>query len=107
MEGKVKKQATVKTKVTKRPHQKIMDKLRQKIAQKLREKLGEEFGEEIMVALKASQVDLQIKELVKENKLLLVDQRNNPVYTKEMREELKEASLKGQKRKYSVAVQQQ
>ncbi len=43
---------TVSSKVTKRPHMKIMMKLQQKIAAKLQEKLGAEFGVNIMTALK-------------------------------------------------------
>jgi len=56
---------TVKSKVTKRPHHKIMDKLRAKIAQKLQEKLGEMGFGTILTALKDKTVDEQIKELIK------------------------------------------
>lgn len=38
----------------------------------------------IMMALKASSIQLQIQELLKQDKLKLVDQRDNPVYTKEL-----------------------
>jgi len=67
-------------KVTKRPHLKIMNKLKMKIANKLKEKLGEEFGEGIMKALSDKTVDQQIKALISQNKLKIVDEKEKPVY---------------------------
>lgn len=48
---KAKIPVTVTSKVTKRPHLKIMEKLKAKIAEKLRERIGEELGANIMSAL--------------------------------------------------------
>lgn len=79
---------TVKSKVTKRPHLKIMEKLRGKIASKLKEKLGAEFGENIMAALHDKSIDQQIKLLIKQDKLKIFDQNGNqPIYEKEFKEE--------------------
>lgn len=62
---KQKVETVVKSKVTKRPHLKIMEKVMQKIAQKLMEKLGEEFGmNTLMHAMRDKGVEEQIKELV-------------------------------------------
>lgn len=82
---------TVTSKVTKRPHLKIMEKLKQKIADKLREKLGAAFGNDIILALGDKGVDLQIKALVKQDKLKIIDSSNKPVYEKEMMEEINES----------------
>lgn len=78
----------VKSKVTKRPHLKIMEKLRQKIAQKLTEKIGQELGiQNIMLAMKDKEVQEQIKELVTLGKIQIVDNQQNVVLEKEMFEE--------------------
>lgn len=58
-------ETVVKSKVTKRPHVKIMEKLMLRIAQKLAEKLGNEFGmNTIMHAMRDKGVEEQIKELI-------------------------------------------
>lgn len=46
--------------------------------------------------MKASAVEAQIQELLMQNKLKLVDQYDNPCYTKELNEELKEIQAKTQ-----------
>jgi hypothetical protein len=56
---------TVKSKVTKRSHLKIMSKIKAKIADKLKEKIGAELGADIMSALQDKSIELQIKALVK------------------------------------------
>lgn len=51
-----------------------MDKLKQKIAEKLREKLGMEFGGTmIMNALGEKSIEKEIKMLVKEDKVKIID----------------------------------
>jgi hypothetical protein len=77
---------TVSSKVTKRPHLKIMMKLQQKIALKLQEKLGAEFGENIMTALKDKSIQEQIQELIKQDKIKIVNEQNKPVYQQEMKQ---------------------
>ena len=78
---------TVTTKVTKRPHLKILEKLSQKIAQKLQEKLGAQLGmPNILAAMKDKSVENQIKELVEQGKLQIVDQQDNIVFDAELRE---------------------
>lgn len=47
----------VKSKVTKRPHLKIMAKLKEKIAARLREQIGEELGNDIMTALEDKTIE--------------------------------------------------
>jgi hypothetical protein len=51
-----------------------MEKLTQKIAQKLQEKIGRELGlGNILSAMKDKTVEEQIKELIAQNKLQIVD----------------------------------
>ena len=53
---------------------KIMEKIMFKIAQKLEEKIGKELGlTNIMYAMRDKNVEEQIKELIKQDKILLVD----------------------------------
>jgi hypothetical protein len=50
--------------------------------------LGAEFGTNIMMlAMKDKEVDEQIKILIKEDKLKIVDSKNQPVYENEMKKE--------------------
>jgi len=78
---------TVTTKVTKRPHLKILEKLTQKIAQKLQEKIGAQLGmSNILAAMKDKSVENQIKELVEQGKLQIVDQQNNVIFENEIKE---------------------
>lgn len=69
---------TVTSKVTKRPHMKIMDKVKQKIASKLAEKIGIELGgvENIVTFLNDKIIHNQIKELIKLDRIQLTDQEN-------------------------------
>lgn len=62
---KTKVPTTVKTKVTKRPHIKIMEKLKSKIAQILQKKMNDMGYGMILAALKDKNIEEQIKELVK------------------------------------------
>ena len=82
-EGSPKRRAQVEisSKVTKRPHLKIMEKIRTKIEQKLREKIGLQFGEDIMQALRDQSIEQSIKTLMKQDKIQLLDARNQPVYS--------------------------
>lgn len=55
---KTKIATTVRSKVTKRPHIKMMEKLMAKIAQKLQEKIGQELGlNNIITAMKDKEVE--------------------------------------------------
>jgi uncharacterized protein YbcV (DUF1398 family) len=64
-----------------------MEKLTQKLAQKLQEKIGAELGlTNIMKAMKDKTVEDQIKELIAQDKLKIVDQSNKPLFEKEMQE---------------------
>lgn len=47
-----KSQATISSKVTKRPYLKIFEKIQFKLSEQLREKIGSQFAPNIMVALK-------------------------------------------------------
>ena len=57
-----------------------MEKIKEKIAARLRENIGEELGNDIMNALEDKAIDQQIKALVKQDKLKIVDQKNKPVF---------------------------
>ena len=60
----------------------IMDKIRKKIAQKLREQIGKELGDDIIEALKDQEIDKQIKSLITQKKLTIVDDEGQGVYNK-------------------------
>jgi len=77
----------VASKVTKRPHMKIMDKLRMKIAAKLKEKMGDTMGENIFQALKAKQVEGTVKDMLKQEKIKLLDnETKQPMYRDQIKE---------------------
>lgn len=61
------------TKVTQRPFLRMMEKIRLKITEKLREKLGQEFGSNIMAALHDQTIENQIKNLIAQDKLHIVN----------------------------------
>ena len=62
---KTKVPTTVTSKVTKRPHLKIMEKLKSKIAQILQQKMNDMGYGMILAALKDKTIEEQIKDLVK------------------------------------------
>ncbi len=72
---------TVTSKVTKRPHLKIMEKIIAKIQIKLREKMGQQYGGGLFLqALKDKQMEKQIVNMVKDEKIQLVNKAGDPVY---------------------------
>lgn len=70
----------ISTKVTKRPYMKIMEKIRGKIADRLREKFGDESGKEILEALKDKHIEHQIILLLRQDRIKLLNQHNEPIY---------------------------
>jgi uncharacterized protein YbcV (DUF1398 family) len=76
----------VSTKVTKRPYMKIMEKIRSRIADRLKEKLGDEQGHVILEALKDKHIEHQIILLLRDYKIQLINQNNEPIYTKQIKE---------------------
>ena len=62
-----------------------MDKVKQKIVEKLQEKMGSEFGHTLIKAVvEEDPIHQQIKQLMKEDKIQIVDAQNNPVFQKQM-----------------------
>ena len=82
---KTKIPVTVNSKVTTRTQNKVIGKIQKKIAQKLREKLGKEFGEGIMEALQDKDIEKVIKEMIKQDKIKILDQKNKELYQEEMK----------------------
>lgn len=74
------------SKVTKRPYLKIMEKIRLKILQSLQAKIGQEFGENILLALQDQGIENSIKVLMKQNKIELVNENNQPIYQEQINE---------------------
>lgn len=70
--------------VTKRPYLKIMEKIRNKITLLLQSKIGSEYKLDIMAALKDKQIDSSIKNLMKEDKIQILNQQNKPLYKKQI-----------------------
>lgn len=86
----------IKTEVTIRPFQKAMEKLRRKIAERLMKSVDFSTLDKLMDLLKIPAVEDEIKELVITDKLQIVDQNDNVLYDKELKEGLglkKEQSL--------------
>lgn len=82
---KQKVETVVKSKVTKRPHLKMMDKIIFKIAERLQQKIGQELGlATLMNVMKDRNVQEQINELIKQDKIAIVDQANNLLFEKEI-----------------------
>lgn len=78
-------ETVVKSKVTKRPQLKMMDKIILKIAERLAQKMGQELGiATLMNVMKDRNVQDQINELIKQDKIAFVDQSNNLLYEKEI-----------------------
>ena len=64
-----KNEVAVSSKVTKRPHMKIMEKIHQKLHEILKKKLGEHNESEIEVALKDKEIDVHRKNMMREDKI--------------------------------------
>lgn len=76
----------IKSRVTKRPHLKLMAKLKLKILQMIKAKCHINIPDENLVnVMSTSGIDQQIKLLINENKLHMVDKNNKEVYVKELR----------------------
>ena len=71
-----KSQISVKSKVTKRPYLKIMDKIKTKLIQSLQKKIGEEFGENIRLAIQDKTLQQTLRLLVEQDKIKLLDNQN-------------------------------
>lgn len=79
-----KKPVELTTKVTKRPYLKIMEKIRLKLFERLQTRLGEEHGQGIMEALNDRQIEQSIKKMMKEDRIRLLNDQNEPVYQKQI-----------------------
>lgn len=76
-----KKPVEITSKVTKRPYLKIMEKIRMKLFERLREKFGEEHGDtNIIMALNDRHIEQSIMKLMKEDRIKLLNELNQPVY---------------------------
>lgn len=75
-----KKTFGVKSKITKRPYLKIMQKITGKLHEQLVEKIGQEYEENINLALQDPSIGKTIKELLKEDKIKLLDDNDMEVY---------------------------
>lgn len=73
-------------KVTKRPYMKIMEKIRGKIADRLREKFGPEEGDKILEALREQHIEHQIILLLRQDRIQLLNQHNQPIYTTQIKD---------------------
>ena len=76
-----KKPVEITSKVTKRPYLKIMEKIRMKLFERLRENLGGEHPDSnIILALQDRHIEQSIKKLMKEDRIRLLNEQNEPVY---------------------------
>lgn len=58
-----------------------MEKVKQKIVEKLQEKMGGEFGHTLIKAVvEEDPIHQQIKQMMKEDRIQIVDAQNNPVF---------------------------
>jgi phosphoglycerate-specific signal transduction histidine kinase len=67
---------------------KIMEKIRGKIAERLKERFGAAQGEEIVAALREQHIEQQILLLLRQDRIQLLNQHNQPVYLKQIRHAL-------------------
>jgi hypothetical protein len=74
----------VTTKLTKRPYLKIMERIRHKLLEKLQQVIGHEHGEVILAALNDRQIEQSIAKLMKEDRIRLLNEQNQPVYQKQI-----------------------
>jgi hypothetical protein len=70
------------TKITKRPYMKIMEKIRGKIAERLKSFFTPEEWDRMVDALSDKHIEHQILLLIRQDKIQLLDQFNEPVYSK-------------------------
>ena len=76
-----KKPVEITSKVTKRPYLKIMEKIRLKLFERLREKFGEVHGDtKIILALNDKNIEKSIIKLMKEDRIKLLNELNQPIY---------------------------
>ena len=74
----------VSTKLTKRPYLKIMERIRASLLERLQEVIGEQHQENIRKALNDRKIEQSIAKMMKEDRIRLVDERNQPVYQKQI-----------------------
>ena len=74
----------ISTKVTKRPYMKIMERIRSNRADRIRDKFGAHEGDQILEALKEKHIEHQIILLLRQDKIQLLNQYNEPVYVKQI-----------------------
>lgn len=67
---------------------KIMEKIRSKIADRIREKYGDLEGDAILEALKEKHIEHQIILLLRQDKIQLLNQHNEPIYVKQIQDAL-------------------
>lgn len=79
-------QVEITTKVTKRPYMKIMEKIRGKIAERLKAYFSPEEWERVVEALSDKHIEQQIIVLMRQDKIQLLNQFNEPVYTKQIKD---------------------
>jgi hypothetical protein len=75
-------QVEITTKITKRPYMKIMEKIRGKIAERLKSYFTPEEWDRVVDALSDKHIEHQILLLIRQDKIQLLDQHNEPVYSK-------------------------
>ena len=76
----------VTSKVTKRPYLKIMQKIKIKLIETLLNRIGEEHLQDINIAVKDKEIEQTIKMMMGEDKIKLLNSRNEPVYQKQILE---------------------
>eukprot|EP00347_Sterkiella_histriomuscorum_P023625 403333949 len=72
------------SKVTKRPHLMIIQKITAKIEEKLKERIGLQYGFNINQALQDKGVERVIKDLMLQEKIQLLNTKNQPVYVSQI-----------------------
>ncbi len=77
-------QVEITSKITKRPYLKIMEKIQQKMQILLKNKIGEEYSKHIQFALKDKSIQNELKVLMKQEKIQLHNEQNQPVYQKQI-----------------------
>ena len=71
----------VKTTITKRSIFKIFQKITIKLQTQLIQNIGEEYADNIELALRDKEIQNQIKYMMKQDKIQLLDSKNKPRYT--------------------------
>jgi hypothetical protein len=103
---KMKKQIPleVRSKITKRGLFKIFQKVRVKLMQQFMSNIGAEYEPEIENALQDPKIEKQIQLMMKQDKIHLLNERNEPIYQKEIHQFAENAEKSNAKKRLSKDI---